>query len=196
MPSQCPHAVTSPVVRNVRCVANRQNHQKRGPSGNSELPPAKGRIPVLAGKKDSSQGGHSVACTIQGQNSTPSSSRNNSRIGDITQHVTSTPSATQGWSIITPTAMPGTSSHKTPAPSGTTQTDSTLRLGSSPASGPTSCIASTPTPLSGLENLSTTITNPEAHGIITNPLRPRAPERNQRHTQCNGTAAHDVSKAG
>jgi hypothetical protein len=93
--------------------------------------------------------------------------------------VTSTPSATQRRSIITPTATPGTSSRNTPAPSGITQTDSTRRVVSSPASG----IASTPTPLSGLENLPTPIPNPEARAIITNSLGTRAIERNQRQRQ-------------
>jgi len=50
---------------------------------------------------------------------------------------------------------------------------------SSPASG----IASTPTPLSGLGNLPTSIPNAEAHVIITNPQRTRATERNPRHRQ-------------
>jgi hypothetical protein len=179
MPSQSTHPDTTPVVRNVRSLANRQNQQKRGPSGNSQLPPPKRRVSVPAGERDSSQGGSSVRSTIQGQNSTPSSSLNNSRVADITQRVTSTPSATQRLSIITPTATPGTSSRNTPAPSGTIQTDSTRRVVSSPASG----IASTPTPLSGLENLPTPIPNPEARAIITNPLRTRATEKNQRHRQ-------------
>jgi hypothetical protein len=179
MPSQSTHPDTTPVVRNVRSLANRQNQQKRGPSGNSQLPPPKRRVSVPAGERDSSQGGSSVRSTIQRQNSTPSSSLNNSRVADITQRVTSTPSATQRRSIITPTATPGTSSRNTPAPSGTIQTDSTRRVVSSPASG----IASTPTPLSGLENLPTPIPNPEARAIITNPLRTRATEKNQRQRQ-------------
>jgi len=145
MPFQSTHPVTSPVVWIVRSLANRQNQQKRGPSGNSQLPPAKRRVSVPAGKMDSSQGGSSVASTIQGQNSTLSSSLNNSRVADITT------SATQRRSIITPTATPGTSSRNTPAPSRTSQTDSTRRVVSSPASG----IASTPTPLSALGNLPT-----------------------------------------
>jgi hypothetical protein len=49
------------------------------------------------------------------------------------------------------------------------------RVVSSPASG----IASSPTPLSSHENLPTPIPNPEVRGIITNPLRTRATERNQ-----------------
>jgi len=65
------------------------------------------------------------------KNSTPSSSLNNSRVADITQHVTSTPSATQRRSIITLTTTPGTSSRNTPAPSRTIQTDSTCRVVSS-----------------------------------------------------------------
>jgi hypothetical protein len=179
MPSQSPHPVTSPVVRNVRSHSNRQNQQNRGPSGNCQLPPAKRRVSVMASKRDSSQGGSSVASTIQGQNSTPTSLLNNSRVADITQRVTSTPAATQRQSTITATATPGTSSHNMPAPSGITQTDSTRRVVSSPASG----IASTPTLLSGLENLPTPIPDPEARAIITSPMRTRATERNQRQRQ-------------
>jgi len=179
MPSQSRHLVTSLVVRNDRSVSNLQNQPTRGPWRNSQLPPAKRRISVPDGERDSSQGGTSVASTIQGQTSTPSSSLTNSRVADITQHVTSTPSATQRRSIITPTATPGTSSRNTPAPSGITQTDSTRCVVSSPASD----IASTPTPLRGLENLPTRIPNPEAHAIITNPLRTRATERNHRQRQ-------------
>jgi hypothetical protein len=179
MPSQSRHPDTTPVVRNVRSLANRQNQQKRRPWGNSELPPAKRRVSVPAGEKDSSQGGSFVPSTIQGQNSSPSSSLNNSRVADITQRVASTPSTTHPGSIITPTAMPGTSSRKTAAPSGTIETDSTRRVVSSSVSG----IASTPTPLSGLENLPTPIPNPEACAIITNPLRTRATKKNQRQRQ-------------
>jgi len=179
MPSHGPHPVTSPVIRNVRSVANRQNQQRHAPSRNSQLPLAMRPVSVLAGEKDSSQGGSSVASTIQGQNSTSSSSLNNSRVADITQRVTSTLSATQRRSIITPTATLGTSSRNTPAPSRITQTDSTRCVVSSPASG----IASTPTPLSGLENLPTPIPNPEFRAIITNPLRTRVTERDQRQKQ-------------
>jgi len=112
---------------------------------------------------DFSQGGSSVPSTIQGQNSTPSSSLNNSRVADINERVTSTPSATQRRPISTPTITPGTSSHSTPAPGET----STRRVVSSPASG----IVITPTSLRGLENLPTPIPNPEARTIITNLLR-------------------------
>jgi hypothetical protein len=176
MSSQSPHPATCPVVQNIRRLANRQNQQKHGPLGNSQLPPAKRCVCVPAGERDSSQGGSSVASTIQGQNSTPSSLLNNSCVADITQPVTSTPSAKQQWSIITPTATPGIGSNNTPAPSGITQPDSKCRVVSSPASG----IARTHTLLSGLENLPTPISNPEARTITTNPLRPRATERNQR----------------
>ena len=61
----------TPAVRSVCKLANCQNEQQHGPSGNSQLPPAKRRVTVLAGERDSSQGGSSVASTIQGQNSTP-----------------------------------------------------------------------------------------------------------------------------
>jgi len=116
MPSQSPHPDTTPVVRNVRSFANRQNQQKRWPSGNSQLSSAKRRVSVPAGERDTSQGGSSVPNTIQSQNSTPSSSLNNSRVADITQRVASTQSATLRRSINTPTATPVTSSRCTPAP--------------------------------------------------------------------------------
>jgi len=175
MHSQSPHPDTTPVVRNVRSLANRQNQQKCGPSENSQLPPAKRGVSVPVGERDSSQGGSSAPCTIQGQNSTPSSSLNNSRVSDINQRVTSTPCATQRQSINTPPATPGTSSRSTTAPGGT----SMRRIVSSPASG----IVITPTPLRGLENLPTPIPNPEARAIITNPLRTRANEMTQRQKQ-------------
>jgi hypothetical protein len=179
MSSQSTHPDMTLDIRNVRSLANRGNQQQGGPSGNSQLPPPKRRVSVPAGERDSYQGESSVRSTIQGQNSTPSSSLNNSRVADITQRVTSTPSATQRLSIITATATPGTTSRNRPAPSGTIQTDSTCRVVSSPASG----IASTPTPLSGLDNRRTPIPNPEARAIITNPLRKRATEKNQRQRQ-------------
>jgi len=103
MPSQSTHPVMSPVVRNGPNLADCPNQQKCGPLGNTQLPPAKRRFSVLAGKRDSSQGGSSVASTIQGQNSTPSCLLNDSRITDFTQHVTSTPYSTQRQSTITPT---------------------------------------------------------------------------------------------
>ena len=179
MPSHSPHPATTPVVRNVRSLVNRQNPQKCGPSGNSQHLPAKRRVSVPAGERDSSQGGSSVPSTSQGQNSTPSSSLNNSRLADITQRVTSTPSATQRRSIVTPTAAPGTSSRNTPAPCRTIQTDSTRRVVSSPAS----IIASTPTPCSSLRNLPTPIPNPGARAIITHPPRMPATEKNRRQRQ-------------
>jgi hypothetical protein len=108
-----------------------------------------------------------------------SSSLNNSEVADITQSVTSTQSATQRQILITPTDMPGTSSRSTPAPGGISQTHSMGRVVSSLAFG----IASAPTALSGLENLSTSILNAETHVAITNPLPTRATERNQRQRQ-------------
>ena len=170
MNSQSSHPVTSLVLRNVW---SRQNRPKHGPSGNSQPPPAKQHVSVPAGDRDSSQGGSSVAYTVQGQNCTPSSSLNNSSVADIT------PSSTQWWSKISPTATPGTSSRNTPAPSGTSQTDSAGRLVSSPPSGK----ARTPTPLGSLENLPTSILNPDSLAIIANPLRTRATKRNQRQRQ-------------
>jgi len=50
-------------------------------------------------------------------------------------------------------------------------------------SSPPSIIASTPAPLSGLENQPTPIPNPEACAIFGNPLRMRAAERNQRQKE-------------
>jgi len=147
--------------------------------GDSQLPPAKRRVSILAGERDTSQGGSSVPSTFQGQNSTPLSLPNNYRVADITLRVASTQSTTLRRSINTPATTPGTSSCSTPAPGETLQTDSTRHVVSSPASG----IASTPTSLSGLENLPTPIHNPEARAIITNPLRTRATEKNQRQRQ-------------
>jgi hypothetical protein len=166
----------SPDTQQVRCLANRQNQPKHGPLGNYQLPLAKGHVSVPASERDSSQGGSSIPCKIQGLNYTPSSSLKNSRIADINHCMTSTLPTTQRQTLITPTATSGTSSHNTPAPSGTIQTDSTRRIVSSPASG----IASTPTALSGLENLATPIPNPEARTMITNPLQTPATEMNQR----------------
>jgi len=175
MHSQSPHPGTTPVVRNVRSLADHHNQQRRGRSGNSQLPPAKRRVSVPVGKRDYSQGGNCVPSTIQGQKSTPSSSLTDSCVADINHRVTSTPPATQGWSINTPTTTPGTSSRSTLAPGET----STRRVVSSPTSG----IVITPTPLRGLENLPTPILNPAARSIITNPLRTRATEKNQRQIQ-------------
>jgi len=179
MHSQRPHPGRTQVVRNVRYFANRQQKQKCGHLWNSQLPPAKWCISVSAGRRDSSQEGPSVPSIIQGQNSTHSSSLNNSLFADITQLVTSTPSATLRQSINNSTTSLGKRCPSTPAPGGTIQTASTHRVLSRPVSG----IASTPTPHSGLENLATPIPNPEAHVIITNPLRMRAADKNQRHGQ-------------
>jgi hypothetical protein len=175
MHSQSSHPNTTPVVRNVRSLDNCQNRLKHWPSGNSQLPPAKRRVSVPVAERDSSQGESSIPSTIQGQNSTPSSSLNNNRVADINQRVTSTPSATQRRSTHTPHATPGKSSRSTPAPGGT----SMRRLVSSPASG----IVITPTPLRCLENLPTPIPNPEARAMITNPFRMRATEQIQRQGQ-------------
>jgi hypothetical protein len=167
MHSQCPHPITSPVVRNISHLANCENPQMHGPSAKAQLPPAKRRLSVPVGERESFQRGRSIPSTIQNQNSTTSSSLNDSRIADITQHVNSTQSAPQRWSIITPTTTPGTKSLNSPAHSGTVQADATCHVVSSPTSG----IASTPTSLRGLENLPTTIPNPEACATITNPVR-------------------------
>jgi hypothetical protein len=162
MHSKSPHPDTTPVVRNVRSLANRQNQQNCGALGYSQLAPGMRRVSIPVGKRDSSQGGSSIPSTIQGQNSTPSSWRKNSCIAEINQRVASTLSATQRRSINTPTTTLGTSSHSTPAPGGTLP----YCIVCSPASG----IVITPTPLRGLENLSTPIPIPEARAIITNTL--------------------------
>ena len=178
MPSKCPHHDTTQVVQTVRSLAHHQNQHKWWSSGNSQLPPATKRVSVPAGERDSSRGGSSVASTIQGPNSTPTSLLNNSRVADITQHITSTPFARQQRSMNSPTATLGTSSHSRPAPGGT----STCRVVSSPSSG----IAITPTPLGGLENLPTCIPGLETRAMIENPLRTQAAEENQqqRPWQC------------
>jgi hypothetical protein len=136
-------------------------------------------LTLPAGERDTSPGGSSEPSTIQGQNPTPLSSLNNFRIASIPQWVDSTPTATQRRSINTPTTTVGTSSRSTPAPRVTLQTDSTHHV----VSSPTSSIASTPTPLSGHENLCTPNPNPEARTIIPYPLQTRATERNQRQRQ-------------
>jgi len=141
--------------------------------------PAKRGVSVPAGERDSSQEGGSVSSTIQGQKSNPSSSLNNCRVADITPCGTSTQSALQRQSMNTPTAMPGTSSRRTAAPGGTSQTDTTHQVVSSPTSG----IASSPTPLRDLKNLPTPIPNPETRAIITNPRQMGATEKTQRQRQ-------------
>jgi hypothetical protein len=163
MPFQFPCPGSSLVVLHVQILVNRQNQPMGRPLGNSQFPPAERRVSIPAGGRFSSQGWSSVPCSIQGQNSTSVSSLNDSRVGDITQLMTSTQSA-QRRSIITPTAMAGTGSCNTPAPSRTTQADSMHPVVSSPASG----IASTPTAHSGFEQLPTAISNPDARAIITN----------------------------
>jgi hypothetical protein len=97
MPSQSPPSDTTPVLRNGRSLANFPNQQKRGPSGNSQLPPAKRCVAIPGGERDYSHGGSSVPATIQGQNCTPSTLLNKSGITDITQRVASTPSAIMRW---------------------------------------------------------------------------------------------------
>jgi len=166
MPFQSPHPDMDTVVLHVRSLPNCHDQQKRGPSGTYPLPPAQRRDSVPAGDRDSSQGGSFVGSTIQGQNSTTSSTLNSSHVADITQHMTSATSATLRQSIYTPTATPDTIICSTSAHRGTSQTDSTGGIECNPASG----IASTPTPPSSFENQCTPIPNPEARAIITNPL--------------------------
>ena len=116
MPCQSPHLDTTPVVRKVWSLVISHNQSKCGASGNSQLAPAKTGVSVPASKRDYSQGGSSVASNIQGQNSIPASSLNDSLGANMTQCVTSTWSGTLQWSKNTPTATPVTSSHSTPAP--------------------------------------------------------------------------------
>jgi hypothetical protein len=179
MSSQSTHPDTRPVVCNVRSLANQQNQQKCGATGNSQLPPPIRPITVPAGNRDCPSGQISVPSTIQGQNSAPSSALNNFRVADISQPSTTTPSPTQRWSIISLTATPGTSSRNTTAPSGGIHTDSMCHVESSPASG----IASTPTPPCGHPNLPTPIRNAEAQAIIAHPLQSRATEKKHRRRQ-------------
>jgi len=78
-------------------------------------------FPGKVGNRVSSQGVSSVPSTIQCHNVTLSSSLNNSRVADIDQHATSTPSATQRRWMNSQTAILGTSSRSTLA-SGATST--------------------------------------------------------------------------
>jgi len=176
MPSQSRHPDRTADLRNVGTTANSQNHQILGHSGDSQHRPAKGCIWVPACESNSSDEGSSIASTIQGQNSTPSSSLKKSHVADITNCMAFTPAATQQRSISTPTAIPSTSYHSPPVAGGCSQADSTRCVLSSSASG----IPCTPTPLSSLENLAMPFPDPEAHATITNSLRPQATERYQR----------------
>ena len=172
--SQSPHHDTPPAIQNVRGLFNHPKQQQHGPVGNSQLLPAKRRIFLPAGEWDSSQGGSSMASTIHGQNSSPWTSLNNSHVANITQHVTSTQSATPLWSINTATATLSASGGSTPAAEATSQIDSLHHVVFSPTFG----ITTTTTPLYGLDNPPTTIPNPIAHTIIINPLLTWATERN------------------
>jgi hypothetical protein len=75
--------------------------------------------------------------------------------------------------------MPGTSSHSTPAPRGTSQVYSMRRVASSLVLG----INCTPTPVRGLDILPTPIPNPEHLATIKNPLQTQPTERNHRQNQ-------------
>jgi len=176
MHSKSPHPDTTPVVRNVWCLDNRQYQQKHLPSGDSQLLAIERLVSIPAGESDSSQGVSSSASRFQGQNSTASSYLNNSRVADIIQCVTSTWSTAQRLSNITTTPKPGTGNRSTPAPWVTSEPDSTRCIVSWPSSG----IASTPSLLSGLEYMPTPIPNPDASAMITDPPRMWASEKNQR----------------
>jgi len=169
----------APVLLSVQSLANSQIQQSRGPLGNSQHPLAKRCVSVLAGESDMSRRGCSVPCTVQDDNSAPCSSPNNCRVPDIPQRMAFTLCATLRWWKNPPAATPGSSSCSTPATGGTLQTASTRRVASSPASG----IATSPNPFSSLEILSTSILNPEARAIVTNPLYTIAIEKNRRQVQ-------------
>jgi len=179
MPSHSPHTDMTPVIRNVQTLPKLRMEKMRGPSGSSQLPPAKRHSSVQAGVRYSSHRGSSIASTIQDQNSTPSSALNNCSVADMPQCVTSTPSAIQRQVIHTPTATLGTRCRSTLAPGGSLQTDSTHRIVSSPASG----IPCNATPLITLEIQATPIPHPEARTIITNPLQTQAAKKIQRQRQ-------------
>jgi hypothetical protein len=148
--------------------------------GNSQLLRAKRSVSILAAERDSSQVGSSVASTIQGQNTTPSSLLNNTCIADSNQCKPYTLSSTHRWSINTPTCLPGTSSRSTTAPGATL----TWRVISSSGSA----IVLGSTPLSVLENLPAPISKPEARAMITNPLRTGATENHQTEAVAIATA--------
>ena len=168
----------NPTVYNVNSLANDQIQPSRF-LVYSKLPLAQGCLSIQTGDRDSFQWGSSVASTHLGQNSTPSLSRNNSRIADITQCIPSSLAATLQRILSTSTATPGSSSCSLPVPGNSTATYSMCQTVSSSASD----IACTPTPLSGLDNLPNPIPNPEVHTIITKALWTRATHRNARWWQ-------------
>jgi len=173
MPSQSPQPDTIPAVR---IVQKEQNHRL---SGDSQVPPAKIHVSIPACERDAPEGGSSEASSFPGQNSSPSLLLNNSGVADITQCATFSLSATQGRSMITPTAIQSTTCHSTPAPRETSKTDWMHCILSRLACG----IASLPTHLSGFENVPTAIPNPKACATITNPPPTEAIERNDRKRQ-------------
>jgi len=173
MPSQSPHPDTTAVLHSVRTA------QKLRCSGTSQLLLPKRCDAVLAGKLDSFQAGSSVACTNPVQHSAAPSWLNNFAVADINQHMSATLSTTQRLSMITSTAIPGTTSPCIAAPGRTSQADSTPRVVCSITSG----IARTPTPLHGIENLSTPFPNSEPHMTIPNPPTTQATEQHQRQKQ-------------
>jgi hypothetical protein len=179
MPSQCPHPDMTLGVQNAWSLANRQSQYTRGPSGNSQLPTPKRRLFIPLGKRDSSEGGSFYTYTIEGQNSAPLFSLNNSHVADITQCMASTTSTMQRWSTNTPTTTLDTSSRSPPASRVTSGTGSMRRIVSSPGSG----IPSTPTVPTGHDNLPTPILNQEGCTIITNTLQMRATARFQSQRQ-------------
>jgi hypothetical protein len=163
MPSQCNHPVTSLDIHNVQCLPTHQKQQTLAPYRHSELPGGKRCISVPAGERDLSQGGSSVASTVQGQNSTPSLAPNYSHIADITRRATSTRSATQRWSIITPTTTPDISSRNTPEPNLHRETQCVALY---PAPHP--ALLALPLLSAVLKTIPTPIPNPEARAIRTN----------------------------
>jgi len=95
--SERPRPDTSPVVQDAWSLGNLLNQPKCGHSGNSQHRLTTRRVSVLAGKRDSTQGGSSIASTIQGKNSMPSFSRNTSPVAVLTEPMTPPVPMDQFW---------------------------------------------------------------------------------------------------
>jgi hypothetical protein len=162
MPYEIPHPDMTPVIQNVLRLVHCLIQQLREASGNSQPLPGKWCVSILAGERDSTQGGSSVVSTIEGTNSSPSSSLNNSRMADISQRVNSTLSGRLQWSINAPTSTPGSKRRCQTAPGGTSKRYVVF------CSAFGICI--TPIPLSCVEILPTAIPNAEARAIILKSL--------------------------
>jgi hypothetical protein len=86
-PSRSLHCNMTPFVWNVRSLANSHNPELCGLMGNSQHPATMTPISVPPGERYSTQGGSSVAWTIQLRNITHASSPNISYVRYITQWV-------------------------------------------------------------------------------------------------------------